>query len=191
MQGKKVTIEEYDPNWALEFEKLKSVFQKHLDSLIMDIQHVGSTAVVGMPAKPVLDIDIIIENETFLQPVIEKLTALGYHHRGDLGIKGREAFKRLNDQTPNDGLERIWQTHHIYVCPKDNLALKNHIQFRDFLKTNPQIAIEYGVLKKELAKKYDSVLYTEKKTDFILSILEKMGFDMDNLENIRTQNKAS
>ena len=91
--SKRVVVVDYSPEWPLAFEQLKQLYTATLNGLITDIQHVGSTSVPGLAAKPVIDIDVIIESSHQLAPVVDKLAAIGYQHCGNLGIEGREAFK--------------------------------------------------------------------------------------------------
>lgn len=102
---------------------------------------------------------------------IERLATLGYIHRGNLGIEGREAFKQP------DGLPR----HHLYLCPQSSLGLKNPLALRDYRRTHPDIAQAYGDLKKQLADQFphDIDSYVEGKTDFILGILRQQGFSQE------------
>lgn len=189
----KILIEDYSSTWALTFQQLKSIYLVHLDNLITDVQHVGSTSVYGLAAKPIIDIDLIIADRKNLNAVIEKLTLLGYDHQGNLGITDREAFKRKSETTPIDGSLRTWQKHNLYVCPSDSISLKNHLALRDFLRNNSQKAKEYGELKKKLALEnpYDINQYIERKTPFIIAILKEVGFDNNALDNITRENKVS
>lgn len=193
MTKTEILIEDYSPAWALIFRELKSIYQLHLGNLVHDIQHIGSTSVYGLAAKPIIDIDIIIKERKNLNPVIEKLALLGYIHQGNLGITDRDAFKRKSDKTPLDGSLRTWQQHNLYVCPSDSISLKNHLVFRDHLRNNPQKAKEYGELKKRLAFENPNEidLYVERKTPFIIAILKEAGFDDIALDNITQENKMS
>lgn len=187
-----IIIEDYNTQWAEWFAELKALYQKQLAGLFIAIEHVGSTSVQGLAAKPVIDIDIIIEDTRHLAQIIEKLEQLGYKHVGDLGITGREAFKRLSDLTPMAGSFRQLPKHNLYVCPANSLSLQNHLQLRDYLRNHPDTAKKYGDLKKQLAIKYaqDMDRYVEGKTEFITNILKLVGFSNNDLENIALQNKA-
>ncbi|AKD54354.1 GrpB family protein [Spirosoma radiotolerans] len=187
-----IRIEDYSPAWPLTFQQLKSVYQRRLGNLVTDIQHVGSTSVPGLAAKPILDIDLIISNRKTLNAVIEELDQLGYDYQGNLGIIDRESFKRRSDQVPLDGSSRYWQNHHLYVCPSDSLSLKNHLVLRDYLCQNPLKAQEYGELKKRLAQENptDIDVYVAGKTPFILAILREAGFNNASLESIAQANKT-
>jgi GrpB-like predicted nucleotidyltransferase (UPF0157 family) len=191
MSNKKILIEEYNASWALEFQQLRSVYLRHLGDVITDIQHVGSTSVAGLAAKPIIDIDLIIINKDNLDTVIEKLQLLGYHHLGDLGISDREAFKPGSGQVPYDGYSRSQPKHNLYVCLANSDSLKNHIAFRDFLRSNPEKARAYGNLKKRLASEnpYDIDRYVERKTPFIIEVLRQVGFDEVSLSRITKDNR--
>jgi GrpB-like predicted nucleotidyltransferase (UPF0157 family) len=192
MERKQIVIKDYSPQWAIQFEMLRSVYANCLQNLVIDIQHVGSTSVVGLAAKPIIDIDLIIDSPNKLSSVIEKLSDLGYEHLGDLGIKDREAFKMVSSLTPENGSGNDWPAHNLYVCLKDSISLKNHLALRDFLRTHPEKANEYGLLKKNLVSQngYDIDYYIKSKTPFIIEILTQLGFDKNALEDIQKVNNA-
>jgi len=173
---KKLKVVDHDPEWDMIFQDLKETYLEHLDNLILDVEHVGSTAVPGLCAKPCLDIDLVIEDYSELQEIIDRLSDLGYRYQGDLGITGREAFRRIDDMVPWDGTKSKMMDHHLYVCPKDSKELKRHIAFRDSLKDDPELKEEYCNLKKALVSKYrrDRAAYTEAKTKFIERVLERI-----------------
>jgi GrpB-like predicted nucleotidyltransferase (UPF0157 family) len=104
------------------------------------------------------------------------LALLGYRHVGDLGVPGREAFARDGaEDVPRDGSGRRWPAHHLYACASDARELRRHLSFRDWLRSRPAAAVEYGKLKERLAELYreDRDAYTDAKTDFIEAILIK------------------
>ena len=193
MTKSRILIEDHNPTWALTFHQLQSVYQLYLGNLIVDIQHVGSTSNYGLAAKPIIDIDLVIDDRNKLNSIIQKLALLGYEHLGNLGITDRDAFKRKSDETPQDGSSRAWPKHNLYVCPSDSISLQNHVAFRDFLRNNPGIAQEYGDLKKRLIQEnpYDLELNVESKTPFITSILKELGFEDSSIKSIIQENKAS
>lgn len=192
---KKITIEDYNPQWKLQFQALQSYLQQHLEGLFLSIEHVGSTAVEGLAAKPIIDLDIIIEqSDEKLQLIIQKLEEVGYQHRGDLGIEGRHAFKRISDKVPfqKQDSPHSWQNHHLYVCKEGITSLNNHLILRNHLRKNAQSRTEYGALKKYLAANYphDIDMYVELKTAFIVAILTREGLSKAEVEGIIQQNKA-
>jgi GrpB-like predicted nucleotidyltransferase (UPF0157 family) len=187
----RIIIENYSQEWPLVFQRLKAVFERIPGNLVSEIHHVGSTSVKGLASKPVIDIDIIIDNRDVLPGLISALEKIGYKYMGDLGISGREAFLQGSEKSPYDGSNSQWPIHHLYVCTKDNIAFQNHIKFRDYLRQNPVKAAEYGELKKELAAAHESDrnLYVEKKTGFIIDALREMGLEENHLNEITNQNK--
>jgi GrpB-like predicted nucleotidyltransferase (UPF0157 family) len=171
-----IEIVDYDPQWPHSFNNLRNVIARALGDLVLTIEHVGSTAVPNLPAKPIIDIDVVIESDAQLLQVVKRLIGLGYVHQGDLGITRREAFKRLGIDVPRDGSGRSWPQHHLYVCPKDSPELGRHLAFRDRLRAQPDAARKYRELKKQLARQnaVDRESYWRGKTDFIEGILTGM-----------------
>jgi len=157
----------YDLEWKEEFAKIKTMIDSYIGDLILRIEHVGSTSVEGLAAKPVIDIDVVIESYDIFPKIIECLEQEGYEHEGNLGVEGREVFKRRCD----DGL----MNYHLYVCPKDGKGYLEHIAFRDYLRENTKAREEYEVLKYKLAEAYrdDRDSYCNKKSEFVESILER------------------
>lgn len=181
-----VEVVPYDPNWKEEFQKAREFFTKLLEKCSVKIEHVGSTSVEGLSAKPVLDIDIIVQNEGESRKVIQALGEVGYEHLGDKGIPGREAF-RYEQNNPHI----TWMQHHLYVCIEGCESLKNHLLLREHLRKNQQAVIAYGNLKLELAKQYptDIDAYVEGKTNLITSFLSEAGMSQESLSRITEENK--
>ena len=187
---KKIVVENYNAQWAITFQAFKAIYQNLLGDLALSIEHVGSTSVVGLAAKPIIDMDIVVRNEADLQAVLQKMSLLGYRHLGDFGIKNREVLKGISDKVPIDGSNKIWQKHHLYVCIEGVSSLDNHLKFRNYLRQHPQKAQEYGELKQRLAQQftYDIDEYIAHKTPFITAVLEATGFDATVLKSIRAEN---
>ena len=169
MITKHVVVLPYDEQWKQDFLMIKKELASVLGQLAMRIEHVGSTSVKGLSAKPIIDIDVVIKDYTVLEEVITALGAIGYRHEGDLGIAGREAFKY-------DGKDHL-RKHHLYVCSEDSPELKRHIAFRDYLRTHPAAVREYSNIKVEGARKYpyDIDKYIEHKSPFIERIYKEIG----------------
>ena len=156
------------------FESFREVYQVSLGDLAIAIEHVGSTSVPGLAAKPIIDIDVVIQSRDSLPTAVTRLALLGYRHEGDMGVLGREALgPDAGDGVPRDGSSRRWPAHHLYVCASDSIELERHLRFRDWLRSNPAVAADYGALKRRLADVYrdDPDAYTEAKTDFIEAAL--------------------
>lgn len=158
-----VVVAPYDPAWPVAFEMLRDLIAPALGELAAGIEHVGSTGVPGLDAKPIVDIDVVIRHAEDFDEVVRRLAALGYTHLGDLGIVGREAFRA------RPGLPR----HHLYVCAAGSAPLQAHLTLRDALRADPQLAAAYAALKHELAERFrdDRDTYAESKTAFITSVL--------------------
>jgi GrpB-like predicted nucleotidyltransferase (UPF0157 family) len=158
-----VIVVPYDPRWLQTFEDVRARIAPLLGDLAVGIEHVGSTAVPGLDAKPIVDIDVVVRREDDLAEAIRLLETIGYRHLGDLGIAGREAFRAA------PGPER----HHLYLCAAGSAPLRAHLTLRDALRNDPELAAAYGALKRKLAERYrdDSDSYVEGKTPFITSVL--------------------
>ncbi len=167
-----IYILDYDPVWAETFKRMAEVVRADLGDLMLSIEHVGSTSVPGLAAKPIIDLDVVVAEQD-VPLVIEKLQKLGYIHRGNRGIEGREAFEREGLDVPRDGKGTLWMVHHLYVVTPDSPELRKHLAFRDYLRSHPEAMQEYGRLKRELATRFSHarVAYTDAKTEFIASIM--------------------
>lgn len=169
MATKNVVVEKYDENWKNDFIEIRDELQAALEDSVLNIEHVGSTSVEGLSAKPIIDIDIVISDLSVFDEVKRRLGTIGYQHEGDLGIPGREAFKY-------DGKDHL-RKHHLYVCTQDCSELKRHITFRDYLRSNPDAVREYSRVKEEGAKLYphDIDSYINHKSPFIEAIYNNLG----------------
>ena len=172
-----IEIVDHDPGWAEAFAGISRAVAAALGPLALRIEHVGSTSVPGLGAKPIVDLDVVIESPALLPPVVEALAALGYSHKGNLGIPGREAFGREDGTVPRDGSGRAWPAHHLYVCARESRELHRHVRFRDYLRSHPDSAASYEALKRALAQRHphDIESYIEGKSAFIEGILAVDG----------------
>jgi len=132
--------------------------------LVLAIEHVGSTAIPGLAAKPIIDIEVVIASAYQFPTVKERLERFGYIHRGLCGVPDREVFRCVIDLP----------FHHLYVSEMDARPLNEHLRFRNALRQNPELASEYAALKRALADQYrhDRDAYTEAKTGFIRSVIQ-------------------
>jgi GrpB-like predicted nucleotidyltransferase (UPF0157 family)/8-oxo-dGTP pyrophosphatase MutT (NUDIX family) len=160
-----VEIVDYDPEWPRLFAGLRERLLPALRDLPVEIEHVGSTAVPGLAAKPIIDIDVVVPQSGDVPRVIERLARIGYEHEGDLGVAGREAFRQPT------GLPE----HHLYAVVRGNAAHRRHIQLCDYLRSHPAVAARYGELKGRLAKRHGAARegYTEAKSKFIDEVLRQ------------------
>jgi GrpB-like predicted nucleotidyltransferase (UPF0157 family) len=157
-----VIVLDYDPNWPGLFQSLRKRIAEALGNLAAAIEHVGSTAVPDLAAKPVIDIDVLLASATMLPAAIERLASLGYVHEGNLGIPEREAFLAPANDPP----------HHLYVCPPGSSEFRRHVAFRDYLRAHPKDAKLYGNLKTALAERFreDRSAYIAAKREFVAEL---------------------
>jgi len=175
-----VIVIQYNPEWKQWFKELRAPIWEKISDHVVDIVHVGSTSIEGMSAKPVIDIDIVVDSWDNLTDIIKHLGELGYEHQGDLGIKEREAFKQA--RTP-------MFPHNLYVCHKDSIAYKNHILLKKHLTENPEAFRQYENLKIRLGKTASNVdTYCKLKTELILEFLSAEGVSDEELNEIRLEN---
>jgi GrpB-like predicted nucleotidyltransferase (UPF0157 family) len=160
-----LVVGDYDDEWPALFERIAEPVREALGDLAAEVEHVGSTAVPGLAAKPVIDVDVVVRRPEDVPTAIERLRGLGYVYQGDKGIRGREAFMWPPGAPP----------HHLYVVVAGSKPHADHVHFRDYLRDHPEVAEEYASLKKELAARYgnDRARYTEAKSEFIAAVLEK------------------
>lgn len=144
MRTKEVVVVPYDKTWKSAFEAIKKELEPAIGDLILGIEHVGSTSVEGLSAKPCIDIDVIIKDSSVFDAVAAKLASIGYIHEGNLGIQDREAFKYLD--------KPHLLKHHLYVCPQHSAELHRHLTFRNFLRNNADAVKKYGTIKETAAQ---------------------------------------
>jgi GrpB-like predicted nucleotidyltransferase (UPF0157 family) len=161
-----VRVVPYDPEWKNEFLKIKAMIVNCVGDLIISVDHVGSTAIEGLAAKPILDIDVVIDSYDIFPAVRDRLSKIGFEHVGNLDVEGREVFKRIfmDDFMP----------YNFYICPKNGKGYLEHIAFRDYLRNHSEALKAYEELKMKLAKQFrtDITGYANAKHDFIQNILE-------------------
>ena len=132
-----IDVVPYSAHWPAAFDRVAGVLRTALvDVPAASVEHVGSTSVPGLAAKPVLDIDVIVD-EPEVPAAVAALESIGYVHRGDLGVTGREAFV-----APDDDPRR-----HVYVCLAGTLNVRNHLAVRDVLRRRDDLRDEYAAVK--------------------------------------------
>lgn len=161
-----IEIADYDGTWPSQFAGLANRVRARLGNLVRRVEHVGSTAVPGLPAKPIIDLDVVVSSDSDLRLAITRFTEMGYTHEGDMGISGRHAFA----WPPGE------HRHHLYLLTEGAEELHRHIAFRDALRGDRDLRDHYGVLKRELADRCsgDRAAYTDGKAEFIESVPENI-----------------
>ncbi|MGE3073338.1 MAG: GrpB family protein [Dehalococcoidia bacterium] len=169
----KIEVVPYDPEWPVEFERIRQRLLPILGTNCIAIEHVGSTSVPGLAAKPILDIDVLISSRVVFPVVRDLLEASGYTHRGNLEIPGRESF------AAPEGSYR----HHLYVCSLDSPGVHDHMTLRDMVRARPDLRERYAAAKRGAAERhpYDIDAYIEDKGGTIREIMAtyeaEFGFD--------------
>ena len=169
MATRNIVVVPYDEKWKQCFKEIAGELHAVLGDLALSIEHVGSTSVPGLAAKPIIDIDVVIENESKLNAVVDALAKIGYQHEGNLGIPGREAFGY-------EGKTHLME-HHLYVCPKNSPELRRHLSFRDYLREHPEAVKEYSRIKEEAARLFPHDIdgYINHKGTLIEKIYKEIG----------------
>jgi GrpB-like predicted nucleotidyltransferase (UPF0157 family) len=175
-----VVVAPYDPSWPRTFAALRDRIAGPLACITTRIEHVGSTSVPGLAAKPVIDIDVVVADASQMARASSILATLGYTPIGDLGIPDRHAFLAQAE------LPR----HNLYVALETSTALRNHLAIRDHLRAHPDAATAYGELKSRLAVEHpdDVDSYCTAKTRFLIGLLARCGFAREELHAIARVN---
>jgi GrpB-like predicted nucleotidyltransferase (UPF0157 family) len=155
----------YDPRWPDVFSALRDRADAALAGIAHVTEHVGSTAVPGLEAKPIIDLDVVVPEPAGVGPAVAALAAGGWEHEGDLGIAGREAFAPPADTV----------YHHLYVVVAGRPAHLDHVELRDYLRAHPAEADRYGELKRRLAGllETDRAAYADGKAELISELLRR------------------
>ena len=179
----RVVVVPYDPSWAEQFNAVRNSLLAALKGVpVRSIEHVGSTSVPGLAAKPRLDIDVVVAGDA-VPAARAALEAAGYTWLGDLGITDRHAF-RAPDQAP---------PRNVYVVVDGCLALRNHLAVRDLLRRDARLRDDYGRHKLGLAARdYDDVdQYVLDKSLVLQRILAAAGLGRDELNAIEAMNRGT
>jgi GrpB-like predicted nucleotidyltransferase (UPF0157 family) len=178
-----IDVVPYTVSWPAAFDRVAANLRAALAQVpTATVEHVGSTSVPGLAAKPVLDIDVIVE-EPDVPAAVATLETLGYVHRGDLGVTGREAF-----QAPDDDPRR-----HVYVCRAGTLNVRNHLAVRDVLRSRDDLRDEYAAVKLALAADpaMDIDTYIARKSAVLQRVLAESDLTDEERRQIRRLNDPS
>jgi GrpB-like predicted nucleotidyltransferase (UPF0157 family) len=177
----RVVVVPYDPRWREQFLAVHAGLVAALEGVpVHSIEHVGSTAVEGLAAKPRIDVDVVVDRD-HVEPASAALEAAGYAHLGDLGIPDRHAFRAPDADPPRN----------VYVVVDGCLALRNHLAVRDLLRRDAALRDEYSRHKLELASRdyADVDRYVLDKSPVVQRILAAAGFGADELAAIEAVNR--
>jgi GrpB-like predicted nucleotidyltransferase (UPF0157 family) len=163
-----VFLVDYDPSWPLRFEAERQLILTAAGGLVLDVLHVGSTAIPGMPAKPIIDVCALVRSLEDAPACITALASIDYHY-----------FPYAEDVHP----DRRWfckpnptaRTHHLHLTPTGSHFQRVTLAFRDFLRAHPDAAADYCALKRRLVTEFpkDREAYTAAKSEFVQDILSR------------------
>ncbi|GEP37267.1 hypothetical protein NPS01_09300 [Nocardioides psychrotolerans] len=171
-----IEVTSYDDAWPLAFERIAGDLRAVLVGVPgATVEHVGSTSVPGLAAKPIIDVDVVVPQQE-VPAAVEALVSVGYVHRGDLGVPGREAF-RPPDETPR---------RNVYVCTAGSLNVRNHLAVRDVLRERSDLREDYAAVKRSLADEggLDVATYTARKSEVLQRVLALSDLTQEELHAI-------
>lgn len=164
-----IIVTEYDDNWIRLFEKEATMISEIFKDELVEIHHIGSTAVPNLKAKPIIDIMPTVKDIEKVDSFNEKMIEIGYEPLGELEMKGRRYFRKGGEN----------RTHQVHIFQYDNEnEIERHLAVRDYLKSHPEAVIEYGMLKEQLAEEFPKDIegYSIGKNDFVKN-LERRALD--------------
>jgi GrpB-like predicted nucleotidyltransferase (UPF0157 family) len=161
-----VQLVAHDPKWAQCFKDERDLLFRIIGEKIVNAQHIGSTSIPGMPAKPIIDILLAVKALADVEALASHLSKVGYQDKGTGGVPGRRYFVKGGETE---------RTHHLNFCEMNSSFWVSHIAFRDYLIQHPEIVGEYSALKRVLADKFpnDRAAYSAGKQGFVQFVLHR------------------
>ncbi|MGG0657648.1 GrpB family protein [Rummeliibacillus pycnus] len=171
MDNLTVNLKDYNPNWVKQFELEKVKITNAIGDQILGIEHIGSTSIKGLKAKPIIDIMVCVDDLKNVDALVHLLDNIGYEYVPKPEFKDRRFFRK-----------GLWGqgTCHLHLCEYNSSEWIEKLLFRDYLRHNPDIAEHYALVKLELASQYkfDRPTYTKKKEPFIQSVIKKAKLEI-------------
>ena len=166
LENDRVNLVAHQTVWRELFLEERKRLHEALGEAALDIQHIGSTAVSGLCAKPILDIGVAVGDFDEAFGLIAQVEALGYSYRGEKGVTRRHYFVQGSPER---------RTHHVHMLEHSSQEWRNLIFFRDYLRAHPEAVAHYQTLKTQLAKRFfkNREAYTQGKHAFIQNILNR------------------
>ena len=163
----RLEVVDADPAWPEAFRAISSYVQPFLGDTVVRIEHVGSTSVPGLAAKPIIDIDVVVESESLIRPTITLIESAGYTWVGDLDVSGREAFDAPKDAP--------FARHHLYLVVENNRAHCDHWLLREALLRDADTREAYAQVKRANveASRGDVNRYVALKARFVAEVLAR------------------
>jgi GrpB-like predicted nucleotidyltransferase (UPF0157 family) len=165
--NEKIELHEYDPSWPARFAQERDRLVALFPDTFIGVEHIGSTAIPGLPAKPVIDILAGVASMGVAESLADPLCQSGYTTSAEFNasLLDRKWFMRWHDGH---------RTHHLHVVVHGSSVWQDHIRFRNVLRAQPDAARRYAQLKSQLSAKHalDREAYTEAKAEFVRSVLQ-------------------
>lgn len=158
---RRVFVVSHNPRWSVEFVRESSAVAGAMGEVLQVIHHIGSTAIPGICAKPIIDMLAVVSDLSVLDERTVQMEALGYEALGEFGLVGRRYFRK-DDRDGN-------RTHQVHTFQAGSPQIERHLAFRDFMRAHRDCALQYDVLKRRLAELHpaDISSYTDGKDEFI------------------------
>ncbi len=156
-QNRSYSIEPYNPGWVLEFEKIKDFLRRVFGDKAVAIEHVGSTAIPGIKSKPLIDVLVVVLKMEPFEKEKEAMIEAGYEWGADYIAPNTLIF-----------VDAARKTQNIHVCEENSPKARQFLESRDFLRTHPEWAEKYSVVKEKLYSQFpdDYIAYRKGKQDF-------------------------
>lgn len=166
--SREMIIVPYDNSWKNQFENIKITLSKIFCDFAIDIQHFGSTSIIGMSAKPIIDVMVIVTDINKVDTLNGKMREMGYIPKGENGVSGRRYFQMFD-------MDGINHTQHIHCYEKENQNAINDLMFKEYLNIDKEAFEEYKAIKLEASQKYrfSPLEYTEYKSACVNAIMKK------------------
>ena len=160
-----VQLLNYNPKWAKLYDKERNYTNSHIGNLVLDIQHIGSTSIPGLKAKPIIDIVIKVKSPNEIQICAKILTRAGFINRGDTEEKG--GYLLVKEKAP------LVRTHHVHIVSSEDPQWRSYLIFRELLREKKDLCKQYLQLKQNLEKRFpfDRKQYTAAKSQFIQKLI--------------------
>ncbi|MDQ0352492.1 GrpB-like predicted nucleotidyltransferase (UPF0157 family) [Alkalibacillus filiformis] len=159
---RKIEVVPYQDRWPEMYEKESTKLKSLLSDEYIDIHHIGSTSVLVLKAKPIIDILMVVKAIEAVDQYNEQLISIGFMPKGENGIEGRRYFQKGGDN----------RSHHLHIFQTGSPHIKRHLAFRDYLRHSPQVSEQYGELKERLSRlhPYDPKAYVHGKEEKVQEI---------------------
>ncbi|MEP7048600.1 MAG: GrpB family protein [Ilumatobacteraceae bacterium] len=175
-----IVVVDYDPQWPVAFATISDTLRASLAGVaVIGIEHVGSTSVPELAAKPIIDIDVVVDRAQ-VDAAAAALEAVGYTPLGDMGVPDRWAFR-----APEGSIRQ-----NTYITVDGCLSLRNHLGLRSVLRADAELRDEYSAVKHRLAGETDDIdVYVDGKSAVVRRVLERAGLGVDDLDEIEAGNR--